>query len=64
MNNETVNIWSHLLGFLYFSYMQINSNFYVLPRLNGSFHDHLALTLSVFGAQVLAFDESIPFRSA
>uniref|UniRef100_A0A914C836 Progestin and adipoQ receptor family member 3 n=1 Tax=Acrobeloides nanus TaxID=290746 RepID=A0A914C836_9BILA len=32
--------------------MQINSNFYILPQLNGSFHDHLALTLSVFGAQV------------
>lgn len=51
-NNETINIWSHLLGFCYFSFMQWNSNVHVLPSLKAPFVDHLVTTVSVAGAQI------------
>ncbi|EYC22028.1 hypothetical protein Y032_0018g3672 [Ancylostoma ceylanicum] len=49
--NETINIWSHLLGFIYFTYCQYEMNAYRIPLLGGHFQDHLIISLSLFGAQ-------------
>lgn len=38
--NETLNVWSHLLGFLYFSYLFLEDNFSFLPNNNGTWKDH------------------------
>ncbi|KAI6180824.1 Progestin and AdipoQ Receptor family [Aphelenchoides besseyi] len=51
-NNETLNIWSHLLGFFYFLYMQLNNLFVVLPNLNATQTDYLVCFLSVGGSQI------------
>ncbi|VDL71229.1 unnamed protein product [Nippostrongylus brasiliensis] len=50
--NETINIWSHLLGFIYFTYCQYDMNMYRIPMMGGHFQDHLILSVSVFGAQL------------
>uniref|UniRef100_A0A1I7ZKH0 Progestin and adipoQ receptor family member 3 n=1 Tax=Steinernema glaseri TaxID=37863 RepID=A0A1I7ZKH0_9BILA len=50
--NETINIWSHFLGFLYFSWCQIYNNFYRLPNIHAASSDHLVFTLSTLGAQI------------
>ncbi|KAK6052268.1 hypothetical protein COOONC_10227 [Cooperia oncophora] len=50
--NETINIWSHLLGFIYFTYCQYEMNAYRIPLMGGHFQDHLVISLSIFGAQV------------
>ncbi|KAK5982246.1 Progestin and adipoQ receptor family member 3, partial [Trichostrongylus colubriformis] len=50
--NETINIWSHLLGFIYFTYCQYEMNAYRIPLMGGHFQDHLILSLSIFGAQI------------
>ncbi|KAL6740620.1 hypothetical protein Aduo_013961 [Ancylostoma duodenale] len=50
--NETINIWSHLLGFIYFTYCQYEMNAYRIPLLGGHFQDHLIISLSLFGAQI------------
>ncbi|KAK6044747.1 hypothetical protein COOONC_17748 [Cooperia oncophora] len=51
--NETINIWSHLLGFIYFTYCQYEMNAYRIPLMGGHFQDHLVISLSIFGAQVV-----------
>uniref|UniRef100_A0A7I4YIS6 Progestin and adipoQ receptor family member 3 n=2 Tax=Haemonchus contortus TaxID=6289 RepID=A0A7I4YIS6_HAECO len=50
--NETINIWSHLLGFIYFTYCQYEMNAYRIPLMGGHFEDHLVISLSIFGSQV------------
>ncbi|CAD6195471.1 unnamed protein product [Caenorhabditis auriculariae] len=50
--NETVNIWSHLLGFIYFSYLQYHTSLQVLPSIGGHFSDHLVVFLSLLGSQM------------
>ncbi|CAD5224928.1 unnamed protein product [Bursaphelenchus xylophilus] len=52
LNNETVNIWSHLFGFFYFLHMQYRVNYQVLPSLNAPQMDYIVQTLSLFGAQL------------
>ncbi|CAD5218464.1 unnamed protein product [Bursaphelenchus okinawaensis] len=51
-NNETINIWSHLIGFFYFLHMQYRVNFQVLPALNAPQMDHIVFSLSLFGSQL------------
>ncbi|GMT23916.1 hypothetical protein PFISCL1PPCAC_15213, partial [Pristionchus fissidentatus] len=53
--NETINIWSHLLGFIYFTYCQIDRNLYSLPSIGASSTDHIVISLSLFGAQMCMF---------
>lgn len=52
INNETINIWSHLLGFIYFTYQQYNTNYIVLPSIGSHPSDHFVFTLSIFGMQM------------
>ncbi|ETN71058.1 hypothetical protein NECAME_14380 [Necator americanus] len=54
--NETINIWSHLLGFVYFTYRQYEMNAYRIPLMGGHFQDHLVISLSLFGAQKCLID--------
>uniref|UniRef100_A0AC35U671 Progestin and adipoQ receptor family member 3 n=1 Tax=Rhabditophanes sp. KR3021 TaxID=114890 RepID=A0AC35U671_9BILA len=50
-NNETINIWSHLIGFLYFSWLQYDSNFNKLATFGASFQDHAIVSISILGYQ-------------
>ncbi|KAI6229126.1 Progestin and AdipoQ Receptor family [Aphelenchoides fujianensis] len=52
LNNETINIWSHLLGFVYFAFMQWNTLVHVLPSIGASTTDYVVTSLSVGGSQV------------
>ncbi|VDM48202.1 unnamed protein product [Toxocara canis] len=51
-NNETVNIWSHLLGFIYFSWLFYDANFNTLPQFAAFPSDHIVVSLCIFGAQM------------
>ncbi|GMS95556.1 hypothetical protein PENTCL1PPCAC_17731, partial [Pristionchus entomophagus] len=53
--NETINIWSHLLGFFYFSYCQLERNWYSLPLIGASTTEHIVVSLSLFGSQMCMF---------
>lgn len=44
LSNETVNIWSHLLGLIYFTLLQFNDNLYFLPDHGSTFGDHMTFT--------------------
>uniref|UniRef100_A0A8R1DVT0 FAD-binding PCMH-type domain-containing protein n=2 Tax=Caenorhabditis japonica TaxID=281687 RepID=A0A8R1DVT0_CAEJA len=55
INNETINIWSHLLGFIYFTYQQYYTNCVVLPSIGSHPADHIVFTLSIFGMQICMF---------
>jgi predicted membrane channel-forming protein YqfA (hemolysin III family) len=44
LSNETVNIWSHLLGLIYFTLLQFNDNLYFLPEYGGTSGDHMTFT--------------------
>ncbi|CAJ0571997.1 unnamed protein product, partial [Mesorhabditis spiculigera] len=52
ITNETINIWSHLAGFLYFSYCQFDANFRRLPLMGASGTDHFVFTMSLLASQV------------
>ncbi|KAF1756536.1 hypothetical protein GCK72_012989 [Caenorhabditis remanei] len=52
INNETINIWSHLLGFIYFTYQQYYTNYIVLLSVGSHKADHFVFTLSIFGMQM------------
>ena len=54
--NETVNIWSHLLGLLYFMFLTLHDNFFFLPQNRADFGDHLTFTILDLCFQV----ESLP----
>lgn len=46
-NNETINVWSHLGGFLLFLYLVLHDNIIYIPRFGGSFTDHIIVTLGL-----------------
>ncbi|XP_005097368.2 progestin and adipoQ receptor family member 3 [Aplysia californica] len=46
-SNETLNIWSHLGGFFIFLLLLLWDNLITLPRLGGSFSDHLIMTIGL-----------------
>ncbi|GFS23825.1 progestin and adipoQ receptor family member 3 [Elysia marginata] len=46
--NETLNIWSHLLGFFIFLLLVLYDNIIALPQINGSLADHFIITLGLF----------------
>ena len=45
LSNETVNIWSHMLGLIYFTLLQINDNFHFLPENGADAGDHFTFTV-------------------
>ncbi|ELU02271.1 hypothetical protein CAPTEDRAFT_138960 [Capitella teleta] len=45
--NETVNVWSHLLGFLVFLGLCLWDNIVWMPSINGSFTDRVILTIGL-----------------
>lgn len=47
-NNETINIWSHLLGFMVFFFLTFYDNMVLLPLLKSSYTDHIIVTLGLF----------------
>uniref|UniRef100_A0A0M3IG14 HlyIII-domain-containing protein n=1 Tax=Ascaris lumbricoides TaxID=6252 RepID=A0A0M3IG14_ASCLU len=51
-NNETINIWSHLLGFIYFSWFFYDANINSLPRFAALISDHIVVSLCIIGAQI------------
>jgi predicted membrane channel-forming protein YqfA (hemolysin III family) len=46
-SNDTLNIWSHLIGFWIFFILLIWDNFVELPRRHGSLTDHLVISLGL-----------------
>uniref|UniRef100_A0AC35ESG4 Progestin and adipoQ receptor family member 3 n=1 Tax=Panagrolaimus sp. PS1159 TaxID=55785 RepID=A0AC35ESG4_9BILA len=51
-NNETINIWSHFIGFIYFTWIQIHNMFVVLPGIGATSNDYIMTFLAVFGSQL------------
>ena len=45
LNNETVNIWTHVVGFVYFALLLIDDNILLIPQGGGNYGDHLAFTV-------------------
>ncbi|CAL8318021.1 unnamed protein product [Lota lota] len=52
LSNETVNIWTHLLGFLLFFTLGVNDLTYVLPSADASHEDYLIYAVGLFCFQV------------
>ncbi|XP_033643886.1 progestin and adipoQ receptor family member 3-like isoform X2 [Asterias rubens] len=46
-SNETVNVWSHLAGFLIFLGLTIYDNLVTIPNFNGTLNDHLVYTVGL-----------------
>lgn len=51
-SNESINIWSHLLGFLVFLLLLLYDNLVILPRTNSSFSDYFVVSLGLLCYQV------------
>jgi hypothetical protein len=51
-NNETINVWSHLGGFIIFLYLVLHDNIIYIPKFGGSFTDHIIVTLGLLCYQV------------
>ena len=45
LNNETINIWTHVIGFVYFALLLIDDNILLIPQGGGNYGDHLAFTV-------------------
>ncbi|XP_056287960.1 progestin and adipoQ receptor family member 3-like isoform X1 [Pseudoliparis swirei] len=52
LSNESVNIWSHLLGFLLFFFLGLNDLSYVLPASGAKIEDYVIYTIGLFCFQV------------
>ncbi|KAK7506545.1 hypothetical protein BaRGS_00002020 [Batillaria attramentaria] len=46
-NNETINIWSHLLGWVLFLVLTLYDNLIAIPNLKGGLADHIVITLGL-----------------
>ncbi|XP_020602180.1 progestin and adipoQ receptor family member 3-like [Orbicella faveolata] len=55
LSNESINIWSHLVGFLYFFYLLLVDNLVRIPDHNGTFSDHAVLTSLLIGYMISMF---------
>lgn len=53
LSNETVNIWSHLLGFLLFFSLGVNDVATVLPSAGASREDYVIYSIGLFCFQVI-----------
>lgn len=53
LSNETVNIWSHLLGFLLFFCVGVYNMASVLPVVGASREDYVIYSIALFCFQVL-----------
>lgn len=53
LSNETVNIWSHLLGFLLFFCVGVYNMASVLPSVGASREDYVIYSIALFCFQVL-----------
>lgn len=54
LSNETVNIWSHLIGFLLFFSLGVNDLLSVLPASGASREDYVIYAIGLFCFQVPA----------
>lgn len=52
LSNETVNIWSHLLGFLLFFSLGVNDLLSVLPASGANREDYVIYAIGLFCFQV------------
>ncbi|KAG1714489.1 Progestin and adipoQ receptor family member 3 [Nymphon striatum] len=50
-NNETINVWSHIIGFLAFSMLMVYDLLYFLPSVKVSLEDYFVLTFALFSYQ-------------
>ena len=59
LSNETVNIWSHMLGLIYFTLLQIDDNFHFLPENGADAGDHFTFTIMNLCFQVTRKKETV-----
>ena len=52
MTNETINVWTHILGFLIFFILSIHANFIIIPAGEGGYRDHMVFTCYLLFYQV------------
>ena len=50
--NETVNVWSHLLGFVFFFWLMVWDNAVWIPAVGGGSWDHVVLSIGMICFQV------------
>lgn len=55
LSNESINIWSHLVGFFFFFYLLLVDNLVRIPENNGTFSDHVVLTSLLIGYMISMF---------
>lgn len=60
-SNESINIWSHLLGFLIFLLLMVYDNLIILPRTGSSFSDYFVVSLGLLCYQVCKFKSQFNF---
>ena len=56
MTNETINIWTHILGFLIFFGLFLYSNFVTIPSHQGGYGDHVVFTSYLISYQVSEYE--------
>jgi predicted membrane channel-forming protein YqfA (hemolysin III family) len=59
LTNETVNIWTHLLGCLIFFALLIYSNAVTIPSVHGGYADHVVFTCFLLFYQVCDWSVTI-----
>eukprot|EP00066_Takifugu_rubripes_P014063 XP_011603329.1 PREDICTED: progestin and adipoQ receptor family member 3-like isoform X1 [Takifugu rubripes] len=59
LSNETVNIWSHLLGFLLFFSLGVNDLLSVLPASGANREDYVIYAIGLFCFQVTRLTEDL-----
>lgn len=60
-SNESINIWSHLLGFLIFLLLMVYDNLIILPRTGSSFSDYFVVSLGLLCYQVCKIKSQFNF---
>jgi hypothetical protein len=45
LTNETFNIWTHVLGFVYFSLVLLEDNIVLIPEAEGNYGDHFTFSI-------------------
>lgn len=60
-SNESINIWSHLLGFLIFLLLMVYDNLIILPKTGSSFSDYFVVSLGLLCYQVCKIKSQFNF---
>ncbi len=62
--NESLNIWTHLIGGIWFLMVIIYDNYIYIPEIRGGFQDHLIVTIFDFCFAVSIIKTLVTLTSA